>query len=539
MGHHPPPSPASSIDGLVQLERYMSTIAGTSHQQPPGAPGEVVRSYATPHHPRYRMAYHGDGFATYHQPCGHPHRDGYIPSVSYRSNGAVWPMGIDHRPPQAGYPGADEPAGGLYGTANGQACHYGYTHHPYTPETSPPARSTTEDVISTRSGRSIAKRPCIAEPRRARPIRAEKKAERPTDETDPDFVEKPLSEMSKEMPDVVVYNVGTYAHRPVSVRQQEAVEQGKVKRPLNDFVLYRKAYIDVVKARFMPGEKTINQQRVSRICGDSWKMEVPEIKSKFKELSNMERDKHGQAFPKYKYAPKQGKKPKGDDASKPAQGKPRTRASTRGASRRPATSSSSSLVRGRGHFSYGGFPEAADVGALAQQQGSYGGDAYWCSPGMQPLVPVYGAGHALAHAQLNYPGHHGMYLMPEFGYGMGQVINEETPTPPAGNYVTHPAPPMDPNLESFSDPCLDLCIDPSLLPRVGESLYKYIPRDDPLNAHRTMGDGGDMMAAMPDLDVDGAHNAYLRGGQDDWEVEHFDESSHFNDWMAQEEHTRI
>lgn len=340
------------------------------------------------------------------------------------------------------------------------------------------------------------------------------------------------------MPDVVIYDVGTYAHRPVSVRQQEAVEQGKVKRPLNDFVLYRKAYIDVVKARFMPGEKTINQQRVSRICGDSWKMEVPEIKSKFKELSNMERDKHGQAFPKYKYAPKQGKKPKGDDTSTPTQGRPRTRASTRGISKRPAKSSSS-RVRSRGQFSYGGFPEAVEAGALAQHQGSYGGDAYWCSPGMQPLVPVYGAGHpqAQARAQLNYHGDHGIYPVPEFGYRVGQTIKEESPS--VGNYVSHPAPPMDPDLEGFSDPCLDLCIDPSLLPRVREPMYQYMPRDDLLNSHQGLRDGGDMMAAMPDLDVDGAHNAYLRGGQDDWQVEHFDETSHFNDWMAQEEHTRI
>ncbi|KND90406.1 Transcription factor ste11 [Tolypocladium ophioglossoides CBS 100239] len=517
---HPPPSPASTIDGLVQLERYMNTTAGASHQTPPEAPGEVVQSYAPPHHPRYQTTYHGYGFAAYHQPCGHPHQQQQ-----------------DEHIPSAGYPGADGPAGGLYGMTNGQACHYGYTHPPYTPETSPPARPTAENVISTRSGRSIARRPCLAEPRRAKRPRAEKKAEQPTDETGPDFVKKPLSEMSKEMPDVVVYDVGTYAHRPVSVRQQEAVEQGKVKRPLNDFVLYRKAYIDVVKARFMPGEKTINQQRVSRICGDSWKMEVPEIKSKFKELSNMERDKHGQAFPKYKYAPKQGKKQKGDDTSKPAQGKPSTRASARGASRRPATSSSSSLVRGRGQFSYGGFPEAAGVGALPQQQGLFGGDAYWCSPGMQPLVPVCGAGHAQAQAQLNYPGHHDMYPMPEFSYTVGQMIKEEAS--PAGNYVTNLAPPMGPNLEGFSDPCLDLCIDPSLLPRAGKPLYQYMPRDDPLNAHRAMRDGGDMMAAMPDLDVDGAHNAYLRGGQDDCQVEHFDETSHFNDWMAQEEHTRI
>lgn len=126
---HPPPSPASSIDGLVQLGRYMNTTAAASHQLPPGAPGEVVQGYAPPHRPRYQTAYHGDGFATYHQSSGYPHQqqqDGHIPSVSYCSYGAVWPERIDHPPPQTGYPGADEPAGGLYGMANGQASHYSY-----------------------------------------------------------------------------------------------------------------------------------------------------------------------------------------------------------------------------------------------------------------------------------------------------------------------------------------------------------------------------------------------------------------------------
>ena len=339
------------------------------------------------------------------------------------------------------------------------------------------------------------------------------------------------------MPDVIVYDVGTYAQRPVSVRQQEAAEQSKVKRPLNDFVLYRKAYIDVVKARFMLGEKTINQQRVSRICGDSWKMEVPEIKSKFKELSNMERDRHGQAFPEYKYAPKQGKKPKSEDAATPAQGKPRTKLSNRVASRRPATSSSSSRVRSRGQLGYEGFPRTAQAGALAEQQRSFGGDAYWCSPGIQPLFPGCGAGHSSAQAQIIYPGYHSMCPMVEFSYKMGEVIKEELPS--AGSDMAHPVPPIDPNLEGFSDPCLELCIDPSLLPRLGESMYQCVPPGGHLKSHRGLRDGGEVMATMPDLDVDGAHNAYLKGGLDDWHIEHFDETSHFNDWMAQEEHTRI
>lgn len=91
-----------------------------------------------------------------------------------------------------------------------------------------------------------------------------------------------------------------YVHRPVADRLQEAQVKGKVKRPMNSFMLYRAAYTERIKVMFHQN----NHQEVSRASGKSWRQETPAIKQKYERLANIEKDNHNLAHPDYKFAPK-------------------------------------------------------------------------------------------------------------------------------------------------------------------------------------------------------------------------------------------
>lgn len=91
-----------------------------------------------------------------------------------------------------------------------------------------------------------------------------------------------------------------YVHRPIADRLQEARIKGKIKRPMNSFMLYRAAYTERIKAMFHQN----NHQEVSRASGKSWRQETPAIKRKYEELANIEKENHNLAHPDYKFAPK-------------------------------------------------------------------------------------------------------------------------------------------------------------------------------------------------------------------------------------------
>lgn len=116
--------------------------------------------------------------------------------------------------------------------------------------------------------------------------------------------ELPLSEVALGLPCVPVHDVRSFASRSVSVREMELDATGKVKRPLNAFMLYRKAYQDVAKASCMGN----NHQQVSTVCGQSWRRETPVIHTLFRELADKEKSLHLQAFPNYRYEPAQVRK---------------------------------------------------------------------------------------------------------------------------------------------------------------------------------------------------------------------------------------
>lgn len=90
------------------------------------------------------------------------------------------------------------------------------------------------------------------------------------------------------------------ASRSTADRQSEAQRSGKIKRPYNAFILYRMTY-QLLAQRI--GE-TKSHQSVSTLCGDSWASESMDIKLRFQELAQLERQGHMHAFPDYKFQPK-------------------------------------------------------------------------------------------------------------------------------------------------------------------------------------------------------------------------------------------
>ena len=91
-----------------------------------------------------------------------------------------------------------------------------------------------------------------------------------------------------------------WVKRPDEVRRNEVVQKnGKIARPMNSFMLYRSAYAERTKQWCSQN----NHQVVSRVSGQSWPLEPPEIRERYEYLSIVERDNHQKAHPEYKFAP--------------------------------------------------------------------------------------------------------------------------------------------------------------------------------------------------------------------------------------------
>lgn len=105
--------------------------------------------------------------------------------------------------------------------------------------------------------------------------------------------------------------IEAYINRPADARKNEAdsdrKQPGRVKRPMNSFMLYRKAFQNHTKAYCEHN----NHQVVSKVCGASWDMEPEHIRKQFADWAKQERANHQKAHPGYKFAPaKPNKAPK-------------------------------------------------------------------------------------------------------------------------------------------------------------------------------------------------------------------------------------
>lgn len=185
---------------------------------------------------------------------------------------------------------------------------YGYGSHEASP--APPAMSPPLNVRRTRSGQAInraiqqlkpspkpANRALPPKPK-AKKVKKEKiKAENRTSKLD-----QPLSELTRNWTHVPVVDIDAYVNRSAETRRQEVEEgknPGKVKRPMNSFMLYRKAYQNRTKSWCLQN----NHQIVSQVCGDSWPLEPENVRAQFNEWARIERQNHQNAHPGYKFSP--------------------------------------------------------------------------------------------------------------------------------------------------------------------------------------------------------------------------------------------
>lgn len=115
-------------------------------------------------------------------------------------------------------------------------------------------------------------------------------------------------------------DIDAYVHRSAEERLRE-VEQsktpGKIKRPMNAFMLYRKAYQNLAKSLCTQN----NHQMVSQVCGSGWPLEPEHVREQFNEWAKIERMHHQEAHPGYKFSPSKPKSKAQEDAnSRPEDG---------------------------------------------------------------------------------------------------------------------------------------------------------------------------------------------------------------------------
>lgn len=149
-----------------------------------------------------------------------------------------------------------------------------------------------------------------------RPLAPKSRVQKPKkkkgrDKADKDKVhlEKPLSEMGEEWKQSMI-EIETYINRSAEVRLKEIEmdrkQPGKIKRPMNSFMLYRKAFQNHTKAYCEHN----NHQVVSKVCGASWDQEPESIRKQFGDWAKMERANHQKAHPGYKFTPAKPKNAK-------------------------------------------------------------------------------------------------------------------------------------------------------------------------------------------------------------------------------------
>jgi hypothetical protein len=100
-----------------------------------------------------------------------------------------------------------------------------------------------------------------------------------------------------------IEEVRKWVTRPLEARQADAQQRGHIPRPINCFMLYRRAFIDSAIAMV-----SIKQQHVlSAIIADSWRRESADVREQFEQLANIEKYHHRELWPDYKFSPSSAK----------------------------------------------------------------------------------------------------------------------------------------------------------------------------------------------------------------------------------------
>ncbi|KAM0249193.1 hypothetical protein ACHAQJ_009137 [Trichoderma viride] len=333
---------------------------------------------------------------------------------------------------------------------------------------------------------------------------------------------KALSEVAAETPHIVVPNAADFATRSIEVRREEATSAGKVKRPLNAFMLYRKSYQNVAKTCCTKN----NHQQVSTVCGDSWtNCEPAEVVSEFNRLAIVERQMHEEAFPNYKYDPLHSKKGEDKDMapSLPQDssdfGHMIGRASTRENKTKRKKKDLPEYYEPL-HSNNERYPQTINEQQLAFLTRPVASHTYWTPPALQAhSTPYYEEQHTYLDP--------GSFQVHHMWSGEDSLPSRNTRPASHGLYG-------DTMGHSFHLP--ELFIDPALLPHQPITVYG-LPNGGSHAAQERWHQGPSEMphteAMLPGLDMGGSCDAYLRGTESDWKVEQFEEPSQFEDWMSQ------
>ncbi|KAI0439548.1 hypothetical protein F4803DRAFT_33076 [Xylaria telfairii] len=108
---------------------------------------------------------------------------------------------------------------------------------------------------------------------------------------------KVLSQLALESPNIPVFDIGAYVLRGPEKRIQNTRTGSKILRPLNAFLLYRKAYSDHIKAVLGTNKNGV----VSSVAGRSWNAEPQIIRDKYFFYARTEKQQHLAYFPNYKH----------------------------------------------------------------------------------------------------------------------------------------------------------------------------------------------------------------------------------------------
>lgn len=369
-------------------------------------------------------------------------------------------------------------------------------------------------------GQGNPKTPLHSKSRAARERRAEKRGKNAKRRDVSISIGKPLSQIAIEVPQIAVADAGVFATRSIETRREEAARAGKIKRPLNAFMLYRRSYQNVAKTRCTRN----NHQQVSTVCGDSWSSwEAPHILDEFNRLAGIEKKMHEQAFPDYKYDPILVKK-SGEylevtsirtsdvsDHDYNSRQKPTKRLSRKREQARTPQLGQTATLRGSD------FPGPIGMTSMQEVLPSHG--PYWNSPALLPVT----ARQDMTH--LNYAAHTSYYEH-ESGPAWPHMVSR-TPSPVVKYEL------LESNA-NFPEPC----VDPSLLPETCSVAYDTYPESLSMQHGETAYQPEDLRGdpnLIPDLDGQGACDAYLRGSHDDWEVAQLDEAAQLKDWITQTE----
>ncbi|KAH6683084.1 hypothetical protein B0J14DRAFT_138069 [Halenospora varia] len=91
-----------------------------------------------------------------------------------------------------------------------------------------------------------------------------------------------------------------------STREQVCLCQPdpKIPRPRNAFILYRQHY----QAQVVQQHPGLANPEISKIIGEQWREQAPEVKSEWKRLAEEEKQRHQRQYPGYRYQPRRAGK---------------------------------------------------------------------------------------------------------------------------------------------------------------------------------------------------------------------------------------